>query len=117
VSHDLIGPDIRDSVFAHIVHVLLIGGVVVYSWKAVTALVRKPTSIFLAVRHTFNAAWLAVLLLILTRVDPVPFLQAGVLVAVVLLVFKLWDRLSSRAPERRNDADARREEAGVHLLS
>jgi hypothetical protein len=99
MSHDLIGPDIRDSVFAHIVHVLLIGGVIVYGWKAMTALVRKPTSTFLAVRNGFNAAWLAVLFLILTRVKPVPFLRVGVFVAVVLLVFKLWDRSSRRAPE------------------
>jgi len=101
VHHEWIGPDIRDSALAHILHVLLIGGVIVYGWQAVTALTRKPTSVFLAVRKGFNAAWLAVLFLILTRLNPVPFLRAGVFVALVLLLFKLWDRVSARAPEDR----------------
>jgi cell division protein FtsW (lipid II flippase) len=99
MSHDWIGPEMRDSVLAHIVHVLLIGGVIVYGWKAVTALARKPSSVFLALRNIFNAAWLAVLFLILTRVNPVPFLRVGVFVALVLLAFKLWDRFVSRHPE------------------
>ena len=58
---DLIGPDIQNSLFAHIVHVLLIGGVVVFGWQAVTALVRKPTSVAKALRKSVYAAWLAVL--------------------------------------------------------
>ena len=99
MSHEWIGPDIRDSVLAHILHVLLIGGVIVYGWQAVTALTRRPTSVFLAVRKGFYAAWLAVLFLILTRVNPVPFLRVGVFVALVLLAFKVWDRVSSPAPE------------------
>src|SRR5689334_19214755 len=100
VMHDWIAPDIRDSVFAHIVHVLLIGGVIVYSWQAISALTRKPTSMFRAVRKGLNAAWLVVLFLILTRVDPVPFLRVGVFVALALLAVKLWDRLTARAPEQ-----------------
>ncbi|HEY2896348.1 MAG TPA: hypothetical protein VGJ12_04360 [Gemmatimonadaceae bacterium] len=99
VSHYWVGLDLRDSVFAHIVHVLLIGGVIVYGWKAVAALTRKPTSVLRAVRNVFNAGWLAVLFLILTRVNPMPFLGAAAFIAVVLLVFKLWDRVSSPAPE------------------
>jgi hypothetical protein len=99
VSHFWVGLDLRDSVFAHIVHVLLIGGVIVYGWKAIGALTRKPTSVLRAVRSIFNAAWLAVLFLILTRVNPMPFLGAAAFVAVVLLAFKLWDRVSSPAPE------------------
>lgn len=99
MNHDWIAPDIRDSVFAHIVHVLLIGGVMVYAWQSISALTRKPTSVFRAVRKGLNAAWLAVLFLILTRVDPVPFLRVGVFVALALLAFKVWDRVSASAPE------------------
>ena len=38
----MIGPDFRNSIFAHVVHALLLGGVGVYAWQAVAALVRRP---------------------------------------------------------------------------
>jgi TRAP-type C4-dicarboxylate transport system permease small subunit len=97
---DLIGPDIRNSVFAHIIHVLLIGGVIVYGWQAVTALVRTPTSAGRAVRKAVNAAWLAVLFLLLTRENPAPYLGAAGVIAGVLLVFKLLDRLAAPAKQK-----------------
>lgn len=96
---DLFGPDIRNSVFAHILHVLLIGGVIVYAWQAVMALTRKPTSVFLAARKGVYAAWLGILLLVLTRENPWPYLRAGAFIAIALFAFWLWDRLSSKATE------------------
>ena len=50
MSHDLIGPDIRNSVLAHVLHVLLLGGALVYAWLAITAFTRKPTRAFEGVR-------------------------------------------------------------------
>ncbi|MDB4911862.1 MAG: hypothetical protein JWO39_2685 [Gemmatimonadetes bacterium] len=97
---DLIGPDIRNSVFAHILHVLLIGGVIVYGWQAVTALVRKPTSVGRALRKAVYAAWLAVLLLILTKDNPVPFLGSAGLIAALLIGLALWDRVSAPAERK-----------------
>jgi TRAP-type C4-dicarboxylate transport system permease small subunit len=98
---DLVGPDIRNSVFAHILHLLLIGGVVVYGWQAVTALVRRPTSVGKALRKGVYAAWLAVLFLLLTQPNPVPYLPAAGVIAAVLIAFALWDRFS--APAKRED--------------
>ena len=98
---DLVGPDIRNSIFAHILHVLLIGGVVVFGWQAVTALVRKPTSVAKALRKAVYAAWLAVLFLLVTQPNPVPYLRVAGGVAVVLLALKLWDRIS--APAKREE--------------
>jgi hypothetical protein len=98
---DLIGPDIRNSVFAHILHVLLIGGVVVYGWRAVTALVRRPTSVAKALRRALYAAWLAVLFLLITQPNPVPYLRAAGAIAAVLIALSLWDRMS--APAKREE--------------
>ena len=97
--HDLIGPDVRNSVFAHIVHLLLIGGVIVYGWQLISALTRKPTSLFRALRKGVYAAWLGILLLVLTRENPLPYLRAGAFIGSTLFAFWLWDRLSSKAPE------------------
>jgi hypothetical protein len=98
---ELIGPDIQNSLFAHIVHTLLLGGVVVYGWQAVTALVRRPTSVAKALRKALNAAWLSVLFLLLTQPNPMPYLRVAGGVAVVLLALKLWDRIS--APAKREE--------------
>jgi hypothetical protein len=96
---ELIGPDIQNSLFAHIVHTLLIGGVVVYGWQAVTALVRRPTSVAKALRKALNAAWLSVLFLLLTQPNPVPYLRVAGAIAVVLIALSLWDRLSAPAKQ------------------
>jgi hypothetical protein len=95
--HDLIGPDIRNSLFAHILHVLLFGGVIVCGWQVITALTRKPTSVVRAVRKGVYAAWLGILFLVLTRENPLPYLRAGAFIAIALFAFWLWDRLSSKA--------------------
>ncbi|MEP7067355.1 MAG: hypothetical protein ABI889_15075 [Gemmatimonadota bacterium] len=100
---DIFGPDIRNSVFAHILHVLLIGGVVVYGWQTISALTRKPTSVWRAVKKGVYAVWLVVLLLILTKANPVPFLGPAGFIAALLLVFKLWDRFSAPAPEMKQE--------------
>ena len=92
---DLIGPDIRNSILAHTVHVLLLGGVGVYAWQAVSALVRKPSSVARALRKAVNAAWLSVLFLLLTQPNPVPYLRIAGAVAVVLILIKGWDRLAA----------------------
>jgi hypothetical protein len=101
MMRDLIGPDIQNSLFAHIVHTLLIGGVVVYGWQAVTALVRRPTRVGKALRKALYSAWLAVLLLLITQPNPVPYLRAAGAIAVVLIALSLWDRAS--APAKRDE--------------
>ena len=93
------GPDVRNSVFVHILHLLLLGGVVVCTWQAISAFTRKPTLVFEGVRKAVYAAWLVVLFLLITKLNPVPYLGAAGVIAVLLLLFKLWDRLTSRAPE------------------
>src|SRR4051794_9194299 len=70
LTHEWIGPDIRDSAFAHFIHLLLMCGVVVCGWKAISAFTRRPSRVFDGVRNVVYAAWLAVLFLILTKVDP-----------------------------------------------
>ena len=71
----MIRPDFLDSTFAHVVHALLLGGVGVYAWQAVAALVRRPRRVAKALRKTVNAAWLSVLFLLLTQPNPVPYLR------------------------------------------
>ena len=97
---DIFGPDIRNSVFAHIIHVLLIGGAIVCGWQVISALTRKPTSVMRAVRKAVYAAWLVVLFLIITSVNPVPYLGAAAVIAAVLLAFKIRDRMVA-PPERK----------------
>ena len=92
---DLIGSGIQNSIFAHVVHALLLGGMVVYGWQAVSALVRKPTRVGKALRKTVNAAWLSVLFLLLTQPNPVPYLRAAGAIAVVLIALRLFDRITS----------------------
>jgi hypothetical protein len=101
VNPDWIGPDIRNSVLAHILHVLLIGGVVVYGWQTVTALVKKPTRVVRALRKAVYAAWLAVLFMLLTQPNPIPYLRTAAAIAVVLIAFSLWDRIS--APAKKDE--------------
>jgi hypothetical protein len=101
VGHDLIGSDIRNSVLAHVLHVLLLGGALVYAWLAITAFTRKPTRAFEGVRKAVYAAWLVMLFLLLTKQDPMPYLGPAGFIAVLLLVFKLWDRAT--APAERKD--------------
>jgi arginine exporter protein ArgO len=101
VSHEWIGPDIRNSVLAHVLHLLLLGGALVYAWLAITAFTRKPTRAFEGVRKAVYAAWLVVLFLLLTKLNPLPYLGAAGVIAVLLLVFKLWDRAT--APAERKD--------------
>ena len=101
VSHEWIGPDLRNSALAHVVHVLLLGGALVYAWLAITAFTRKPTHTFEGVRKAVYAAWLVVLFLLLTKPNPIPYLGAAAFIAVLLLVFKLWDRAT--APGERKD--------------
>jgi arginine exporter protein ArgO len=101
VGHEWIGPDLRNSVLAHVVHVLLLGGALVYAWLAITAFTRKPTRAFEGVRKAVYAAWLVVLFLLLTKLNPLPYLGAMAGIAVLLLVFKLWDRMT--APGERKD--------------
>lgn len=98
VNHEWIGPDIRDSVFVHILHLLLIGGMVVYTWQAVTAFTRRPRRAFEGVRKAVYAAWLVVLFLLITKLNPMPYLGAAGFIAILLAAFSLWDRLSSPAP-------------------
>ncbi|MDQ2767237.1 MAG: hypothetical protein M3Y30_08785 [Gemmatimonadota bacterium] len=97
----LLAPDILDSPFAHTLHVLLIGGVIVYGWQSVTALVRKPKSVGKALRKAVNAAWLAVLFLLITQPNPVPYLRVAAAIAAVLIVLKVWDRAT--APAKQED--------------
>jgi phosphatidylserine synthase len=95
VSHEWIGPDIRNSALAHVVHVLLLGGALVYAWLSISAFTRRPMRAFEGVRKAVYAAWLVLLFLLLTKMNPVPYLIAVAAVAVLLLVFKLWDRLTA----------------------
>src|SRR4051812_40715772 len=95
MSHEWIGPDIRSSVLAHVVHVLLLGGALVYAWLSISAFTRKPTRVLDGVRKAVYAAWLVVLFLLLTKLNPLPYLNAAVGIAVLLLVFRLWDRLTA----------------------
>jgi hypothetical protein len=97
---DLIGPDIRTSVFAHVLHVLLIGGMIVYGWLAISALTREPGSMMLAIRRILNGAWLGILFLVLTRPNPLPYLRFGAVVALGLIAYKLWDRFSAPAERK-----------------
>jgi hypothetical protein len=97
----LIGPDFRDSIFAHVVHALLLGGVGVYAWQAVAALVRRPRRVAKALRKTVNAAWLSVLFVLLTQPNPVPYLRIAAAIAVVLIALTWWDRIS--APAKREE--------------
>ena len=92
---DLIGPDIRNSIFAHILHVLLIGGVVVCGWQAITALVRKPTRVGKALRKAVYGAWLGVLFMLLTQPNPLPYARAAGTIALVLIALWVWDRISA----------------------
>lgn len=92
---DWIGPDIRNSVFVHVLHVLLLGGALVYAWRAVSAFTRKPTRVLDGVRKALYAAWLVVLFLLITKLNPVPYLGAAGVIAVLLLVFRLWDRMTA----------------------
>ena len=97
----LIRPDFLDSTFAHAVHALLLGGVGVYAWQAVSALVRRPRRVARALRKIVNAAWLSVLFQLLTQPNPVPYLRAAGAIAVVLIALKGWDRIS--APAKREE--------------
>jgi hypothetical protein len=72
----------------------------VYGWQTVTALTRKPTSVFRAVRKGVYAAWLAVLFLLLTQENPLPYLSAAGIIAALLLMFKLLDRFSAPAERK-----------------
>ena len=101
MSHEWIGADVRNSALAHVVHVLLLGGALVYAWLAITAFTRKPTRAFEGVRKAVYAAWLVVLFLLLTKPNPIPYLGAAGVIAVLLLVFKLWDRATAPG-ERKN---------------
>ncbi|HMI58335.1 MAG TPA: hypothetical protein VK511_09815, partial [Gemmatimonadaceae bacterium] len=92
---DLFGPDLRNSIFAHTVHALLLGGVVVYGWQTISALVRRPTRVGRALRKAVYAAWLAALFMLTTQPNPVPYLRVAGLIAVVLLALKLWDRATA----------------------
>ena len=98
---DLIGPGIQNSIFAHVVHLLLIGGMAVYGWQTISALVRKPKSVGKALRKAVSAAWLGVLFLLLTQPNPVPYLRVAGGIAVVLIVLKLWDRVTG--PAKRDE--------------
>jgi hypothetical protein len=113
VTIDLVGPDIRNSVLAHTVHVLLIGGVVAYGWQAVMALVRTPRSVSRALRKSVHAAWLGVLLLLLIQPNPVPYLRFAGAVAVVLILLSIWDRLSG--PGRREELLTSGPERAINL--
>ncbi len=95
MSHDWIGPDIRNSVFVHVLHLLLLGGTLVYAWQAISAFTRKPTRVYDGVRKAVYAAWLVVLFLLITKLNPVPYLGAAGVIAALLLVFKLWDRVAA----------------------
>jgi arginine exporter protein ArgO len=101
VSHDWIGPDIRNSVFVHVLHVLLLGGTIVYAWQAISAFTRKPTRVLDGIRKAVYAAWLVVLYLLITKLNPVPYLGAAAVIAALLLVLELWDRMT--APAERKD--------------
>jgi hypothetical protein len=92
---DLFGPDLRNSIFAHVVHTLLLGGVVVFAWQTVTALVRKPTRVGRALRKAVYAAWLTVLFQLTTQPNPMPYLRVAGAIVVVLLGLKLWDRFTA----------------------
>jgi hypothetical protein len=92
---DLIGTGIQNSIFAHVIHALLLGGVVVYGWQTVSALVRKPTSVWKALRKAVNAAWLGTLFMLLTQPNPIPYLRAAAAIAAVLIVLKVWDRATA----------------------
>lgn len=98
---DLIGPDVRNSILAHTVHALLLGGVVVYGWQAVSALVRRPRSVTRAMRKAVRGAWLVVLFLLLTQRNPVPYLSAAGAIALLLIAISILDRLS--APAKHED--------------
>ena len=98
---DLIGPGIQNSIFAHVVHALLLGGVVVYGWQTVSALVRRPTSVLRALKKAANAAWLAVLFMLLTQPNPVPYLRLAAVIALVLIVLSRWNR--DKAPAAREE--------------
>ena len=98
---DLIGPGIQNSIFAHVIHALLRGGVVVYGWQTVSALVRKPTSVLRALKKAANAAWLAVLFMLLTQPNPVPYLRVAAVIALVLIVLSRWNR--DKAPAEREE--------------
>jgi len=94
---DLFGPDIQNSLFAHIVHALLLGGVVVYGWKTLAALVRKPRSVGRALRSAVYAAWLTVLFQLTTHPNPVPYFRVALAVVTVLLLLRLWDKITTPA--------------------
>jgi hypothetical protein len=96
---DVFGSELRNTLFVHIVRVLLACGVVVYCWLTISALTRKPTSVWRAVRKAVYAAWLAVLYMLIRSLNPVPYLPAAGFLAAVLIVFALWDRFVSRADE------------------
>ena len=74
-------------------------------WQAISAFARKPTRVFLGVRKLVYAAWLVVLFLLITQLNPVPYLGAAGFIAALLLVFKLWDRATSRAPDALKEGD------------
>lgn len=100
MSHDWIGPDIRNSVFVHVLHLLLLGGTLVYAWQAISAFTRKPRRVLDGVRKAVYAAWLVVLFLLITKLNPMPYLGAAGVIAALLLVFKLWDRMTAPAEKR-----------------
>jgi arginine exporter protein ArgO len=104
VNHDWIGPDIRNSVFVHVLHVLLLGGTLVYAWLAISAFTRKPARVLEGVRRLVYAAWLVVLFLLITKLNPVPYLGAAGVIAVLLLLFRLWDRVT--APGERSASES-----------
>jgi arginine exporter protein ArgO len=95
MSTQWLAPDIRNSLLAHVVHVLLLGGALVYAWLAISAFTRRPTRVLAGVRKAVYAAWLVVLFLLLTKLNPVPYLGAAAAIAVLLLVFKAWDRMTA----------------------
>jgi hypothetical protein len=98
---DFIGPGIQNSIFAHVVHVLLIGGMAVYGWQTVSALVRKPTRVGRALRKAVNAAWLGVLLLVLIQPNPVPYLRGVGAILLLRVALALWDRYT--APPKQDE--------------
>jgi hypothetical protein len=92
---NLIGPDIQNSIFAHVLHVLLLGGVAVCGWQAIAALVRKPTRVGKALRKAVYGAWLGVLFMLLTQPNPLPYARAAGTIALVLIALWVWDRISA----------------------
>jgi hypothetical protein len=71
----------------------------VYAWQAVSALVRKPRSVWKALRKAVKGAWLAVLFMVLTQPNPIPYLRAAGVMAVILIALSLFDKISAPAKQ------------------